>query len=180
MPLAFPDYMARTALLIAFSATLAACAQFDPAGSAARDAQLVRSIQEVNLAEIAAGRLAVSKARSRAVRRFGQRMIEAHRALQADGSELKSAKGIALPTHPDASQEAALRELRSLSGEAFDHGYLQLTLKQHAGALRLFERTASRASDPALRAHAERAIPHIRAHLELARRLAGELISKAN
>jgi putative membrane protein len=171
--------MPRTALLIAFSATLAACAQLDPAGSAARDAQLVRSILQANLAEIAAGRLAVSKARSRAVRRFGERMIEAHSALQADGSELKSAKGIPLPTRPDAGQEAALRQLEALSGEPFERAYLELTLKQHAEALRLYERSASRASDPALRAHAERAIPHIRRHLELARRLTANHLTSA-
>jgi putative membrane protein len=173
MPLAPSDYMTRTALLLAFSATLAACAQLDPAGSAARDAQLVRGILQANLAEIAAGRLAVSKARSRALRRYGQHMIDAHSALQADGSELRSAKGIPLPTHPDAGQEAALRKLEALSGEAFEHAYFELTLKQHGETLRLLERAAARASDPALRAHAERAIPHIRRHLELAERLAG-------
>jgi len=173
MPLARGDYMTRTALLLAFSATLAACAQLDPAGNAARDAQLVRGILQANLAEIAAGRLAVAKARSRAVRRYGQRMIDAHTALQADGSELKSAKGIPLPTHADTGQEAALRKLEALAGEAFEHAYLELTLRHHAETLRRFERAASRASDPALRAHAERAIPHIRSHLELAGRLAG-------
>jgi putative membrane protein len=164
----------RTALLLAFSATLFACAQLEPAGSAAsRDAQLVRSLVQANLAEIAAGRLAVSRAQSRAVRGYAQRMIDDHTQLQAEASELKSAKGVPLPTRPDESQQAALKKLAATSGAAFDLAYIEQMLKDHAGTLQLLERTAARATDPALRAHAERALPHIRRHLELAERLAG-------
>ena len=163
----------RTALLPALSATLFACAQLEPADRvASRDAQLVRSLVQANLAEIAAGRLAVSKARSRAVRGYAQRMIDDHTALQIEGSELKSAQGIPLPTHAGSDQQTALRKLEALSGESFERAYLDLMVKDHADTLRLFERTASHAADPALRGYAERAIPHIRRHLELAERLA--------
>src|SRR5690606_12329864 len=61
----------RTALLIASSALACACAPLAthfPGES--RNAQFVRDIAQANLAEIAAGRLALEKARSRAVRRF--------------------------------------------------------------------------------------------------------------
>jgi putative membrane protein len=146
----------RSALLLACSATLFACAQLEPAESAAsRDARLVRSIVQANLAEIAAGRLAVSKAQSRAVRGYAQRMIDEHTQLQAEASELKSAKGVPLPTRPDATQEAALKKLAAMSGAAFDLAYIEQMRKDHADTLELLERTAARATDPALRAHAE-------------------------
>src|SRR5688500_6314028 len=165
--------MTRAALLLSLGAALCACAPLEPSGSAAsRDAQLVRSIVQANLAEIAAGRLALSKARSRALRGYAQRMIDDHTALQIEGSELKSAQGIPLPTHAGSDRQTALRKLEAQSGEAFERAYLELMVKDHADTLRLFERTASRAADPALRGYAKRAIPHIRRHLELAERLA--------
>jgi putative membrane protein len=146
----------RTALLLAFSATLSACAQLEPSDtSSSRDAQLVRSLVQANLAEIEAGRLAVSRAQSRAVRGYAQRMIDEHTQLQAEASELKSAKGVPLPTRPDESQQAALKKLAATSGAAFDLAYIEQMLKDHADTLQLLERTAARATDPALRAHAE-------------------------
>lgn len=163
----------RILLRVVLAAAVSACAPLEPAERAAsRDAQLVRGIVQANLTEIAAGRLAVAKARSRTVRRYGQHMIKEHTQLQAEGSELRSAKGVPLPTRPDSTQEAALRRLEALSGEAFDRAYLEQRVKDHAELLRLLEQAAARAADPALRLYAEHAIPRIRRHLELAGRLA--------
>jgi putative membrane protein len=146
-----------------------ACA---PLQTATDDAQLVREIVQANLAEIAAGRLAVEKARSRTVREYGRRMVEEHRMLQVEASELRSAKGVPLPTGPDRGQQAQLRKLEALSGEAFERSYMEQALQDHAETLELLERAASRARDPALAAYAERALPRVRRHLELARHAA--------
>jgi putative membrane protein len=132
----------------------------------------VREIVQANLAAIAAGRLAMQKAHSRAVREHGQRMVEEHRLLQVEASELRSAKGVPLPTGPDRAQQAQLRKLEALSGEAFERSYMAQALQDHADTLQLLARAASRARDPALAAYAERAMPRVRGHLELARHAA--------
>src|SRR5687768_1859516 len=162
--------MPRSLPLIALLATLAGCAALLE-NTAQEDAQLVRVIVQANLAEIAAGKLAAARAGSPAVRRLGQRMAREHTQLQAEASELKSAQGVPLPTRPDADQEALLRKLRALPRGDFDDAYLDSMVKAHGELLRVLERGASRARDPALRAHAQNALPRIRQHLELARRL---------
>lgn len=148
---------------------VSACA---PLQTAQDDAQLVREIVQANLAEIAAGRLAMQKARSRAVREYGRRMVDEHRVLQIEASELRSAKGVPLPTGPDRDHQVQLRKLEALSGEAFEHSYMEQALQDHAATLELLERAASRARDPALATYAERALPRVRRHLELARHAA--------
>jgi putative membrane protein len=141
------------------SAALGACAPLvSPERAATRDAELVRSIVQANLAQIAAGRLAVSQARSRQVRRHGERIIREHTVLQAEASELRSARGVPLPTRPDRDQEAALRTLEELRGAQFDRAYLEHAQKGHEALVALLERAAARATDPALRAYAERAL----------------------
>ena len=154
-------------MLLVLLATLAGCVQL-VRNTAQEDAQLVRGIVQANLTEIAAGRLAGAKAQSRAVRQYGQRMAREHTALQAEAGELKSAKGVPLPAGPDGAE---IRKLEKMSAQEFERAYIELTLKRHADTLRLLERAASRAADPALRAHAERAIPTLRKHLEAAQRL---------
>ena len=164
--------MIRTALLVAFSATLAACAQLETADRrASRDAELVRGIVQANLAQIDAGKLAASRARARAVRQYGQRMVREHTLLQAEASELKTVQGVPLPTRADARHEAALRNLRALSGAAFDAAYIEQMVQDHGALLKLLERATSRAADPALASHAQRAMPRVRRHLEAAKRL---------
>jgi putative membrane protein len=120
------------------------------------DAQLVRALVQANLDAIAAGRLAAQKGHSRAVRQYGQRMVREHTALQSEASELKSASGVPLPAGHDVAE---VRRLERLSGAEFDRAYIELTAKRHDDLLRLLERAASRAADPALRAHAARTIP---------------------
>ncbi len=146
-------------LLLALSAALGGCAPLvSPERAATRDAELVRSIVQANLAQIAAGRLAVSQARSRETRRHGERIVREHTVLQAEASELRSARGVPLPTRPDHDQEAALRALEKLPGAQFDRAYLEHARQGHESLVQLLERTAARAHDPALRAYAERAL----------------------
>ncbi|HEX6318338.1 MAG TPA: DUF4142 domain-containing protein [Burkholderiales bacterium] len=153
-----PAKAAPGVLALVMVAALGACAPLvSPERAATRDAELVRSIVQANLAAIAAGRLAVSRARSREVRQHGQRMVKAHTLLQAEASELKSARGVPLPTRPDAEQEAALRKLERLPRAEFDRAYLELARKEQEARVQLLRRAASRANDPALRAYAERA-----------------------
>ncbi len=163
--------MPRSLPLIALLATLAGCAALLE-NTAQEDAQLVRVIVQANLAEIAAGKLAAARARSPPLRRLGERMAREHTQLQAEASELKSAQGVPLPTRPDADQEALLRKLRALPRADFDDVYLDSMVKAHEELVRVLARGAARARDPALRAHAQNALPRIRQHLELARRLA--------
>lgn len=135
----------------------------------------MRGIAQANFAQIAAGRLAVSKARSRAVREYGGRMVKEHTRLQADAGELRSAKGVPLPTRPDEAQEAVVRDLERLPRERFDRAYLEHSVASHEAALRLFERADARAQDPVLAGYAQRALPHVRRHLDLARRTLARL-----
>lgn len=177
-----------TRLLLAFTALLCACAQpgVEPAGEASAssgatgpDAQLMRALTQANLAEIAAGKLAVEKARSSAVRQFGEHMVNEHIALQTEGSGLASDRGLRLPTTPDPRQQAALRQLQKLSGESFERAYLEQTVSDHAASLALLERAAGQTGDARLRALVRQALPQAREHLERARRLSANHLTSA-
>ena len=171
--------MTRTLLLLAFTALLSACAQprevqvYDSAsaGATSRDLQFMRDITQANLAEIAASKLAVTNAGSPAVRRYAERMVNAHIALQTEGSQVASDRGLRVPTSPDTRHQAALRSLEKLTGTTFERAYLAQMLKDHADTVVLLERAATQANDPRLRAHAQQALPHVREHLEQVKRL---------
>jgi putative membrane protein len=148
-------------------------------GATSADAQVMRDIAQANLAEIATGKLAIAKAQSPNVKQFGQHMIEEHTTLQSEGASLASAKGMPVPNAPDARHQAAAKKLEAMSGESFDRAYMEQMVKDHSETLQLLQRAASQAGDPQLRAHAQKAMPHVQQHLEMAKRLAGEVVGKA-
>lgn len=180
--------MTRTVLLLAFTALLSACTPprqvevYDSAsaGATSRDTQFMGDLTRANLAEIAASKLAVTNAASPAVRSYAERMVNAHIALQTEGSQVASDRGLRVPTSPDARHQAALKELEKLTGTTFERAYLEQMLKDHADTVVLLERAATQANDPRLRAHAQQALPHVREHLDETKRLTGDVPGRAN
>ena len=136
------------------------------------------SIAHANLAEIATGQLAVQKAQSPEVRQFGQHMISDHTALMNEGAQLASAKGMEPPKSPDLMHQAAAKKLELMSGASFDRAYMEQMVKDHEATLQTLNAAASQAEDPALKAHAQKAIPHVQEHLQVARRLASSVVGQ--
>ena len=98
-------------LLVLFTLGIAACSH-TAIEAARQDAALMEAIARANLAEIAAGNLAVRKAHAPQVRQFGERVVDEHSALLKGGAGLA---GVAVPTTPGARHEPALKQLESLS-----------------------------------------------------------------
>lgn len=171
----------RTTLLFLLAALAGGCAQLGGEASggataaAGSDAALFRDIAQANLADISAGKLAVRKARSPALRQFGKDMVQAHTSLQTEGAALAATRGMSVPTSPAARQQAALQDLQALPAMRFERAFMARVLEDQADTLALLERTAAQAQDPALRAHAQRALPGAHRQLESARRIASAM-----
>jgi putative membrane protein len=179
-------------LLLLSAAALAACAQlgFDSSGgesasagrtaeAAQQDMKSMEEIAQANIAEVATGKLAQSKAQSSEVRQFAARMVDEHSRLLKEGANLAIAKGMPMPTAPGAKHQAALKQLESMSGVAFDQAYMQQMVKDHQATLQLLKQASSQARDAQLRAHVQKAIPHVQQHLATAQRMTADLIGSA-
>ena len=149
------------------------------ARAAPQDAKFMENMAQAHLAEIEAGKLALTKAQSGTVRQFGQLMIEEHSAMLNEAGRLATAKGMPVPTSPDVKHQAAIKKLELASGPNFDRSYMQEMVKDHAETLELLKQASTQAVDPQLRAHVEKVMPHVQQHLALARRIAGDLVGRA-
>ncbi len=143
------------------------------------NAHVVGVLHEINDGEIAAARLAQSRALSLAVRDFAQRMILEHTRLDRQLRDLASYAGIPV-TLPDSTlpmiQRESMEALQSTNGAAFDRAYLTQQLRAHQRALTLVNAGYRLADDDQLRTMlATVARPLIQEHLELADRLAREV-----
>jgi putative membrane protein len=125
-------------------------------------------------AEVEAGKLASSKGSSDAVKKFGQQMADDHGKNNDELSQIAKSKGLTLPDTPDAPHRQVIKKLQGTSGSDFDTQYAkQAGVKDHEAAKKLFSNEAKNGRDPDVKAFAEKTLPTIDHHLEMARNLPG-------
>lgn len=116
--------------------------------------------------EIALGRLALARGNALEVRGFAQKMIDEHTEMAADLARVAPGPP---PREPlNAPDRLALERLRSLPAADFDRQYVVQQIGDHLATIGIFETEARLGRDAALRAFAERSLPTLRAHLQLA------------
>jgi putative membrane protein len=148
-------------------AVAAPAAAARPAGFPADHSFIVGAAQ-TNLAEIAGGKLALSKSRSKAVRAYARTVVADHSRAEAALAVVARAWHTKLPAGPSAAQKQEAAHLATLSGGAFDREYLRRQIVGHRKALgaTLLELDAGRVA--AVRAYAAATEPVVKMHLQLA------------
>lgn len=122
--------------------------------------------------EVEGSRLAQEKATSPDVKAFANQMIQDHTKVNQELAALAKQKGYEPPTEPALMQKAKLKALSATSGDTFDKMYAsQIGVDAHEDAVKLFEKAANEAKDPDVKAFAQKTLPALRHHLEMARAL---------
>jgi putative membrane protein len=123
--------------------------------------------------EIQSSQLAQERGNA-AEKAFAANMIKDHEKATNDlksmvsGGELK----MALPTELDSSHQSKIDKLKSLKGADFSSRYNINQVSDHKDAISLFERYAKGGDHPKLKEWADKMLPTLRHHLEMAQDLA--------
>jgi putative membrane protein len=139
------------------------------------DAKFLRDMGEADLAEVEAGKLASGKASSPEVKKFAEHMVEDHGKGLSEGQKLAKAKGVEPPAAPAKKHQAAMKKLESESGARFDKAYMNQMVKDHQETLKLVENASKKAKDGEIRAAAEKKVPVVKQHLEMAQKTTASL-----
>ncbi|MDF2639473.1 MAG: hypothetical protein K0R64_2457 [Novosphingobium lindaniclasticum] len=123
--------------------------------------------------EIETSKLAVAKGQSAEVKRFAEKMIEAH---TQSTQKLKGVTDKLSPSiTPDAglteAQEQKLDALRNLSGADFDKAYASAQVDAHQMTLDKLKDYAANGDSAPLKAFAKEIVPAVTAHLNMAKSL---------
>ncbi|HFZ8995151.1 TPA: DUF4142 domain-containing protein [Citrobacter freundii] len=138
----------------------------------AGDEKALKDMAQANINEIAAAKLALSKARSSEVKTFAQKMVEDHGGALTKVQTVAQQKGVTLPTEPDAEHKAMAAELEKQSGEAFDKMYMQNAgIKDHKMVLSTLQSDSSQIKDPDVKALADAHTPVVEQHLKSAQQM---------
>jgi putative membrane protein len=144
------------------TATSARAAKLAPS-----DAEFLRKAAAASAMEIELGKLAQNSS-DPAVKSFGSRLMDDHATADEELRKLASARGVALPSEPDAKQRAEVKRLSKLAGKPFDDAFLARMVAEHKATEANFAQAAKSAKDPELRAWAQRLLPTLQNHLKMA------------
>jgi putative membrane protein len=136
------------------------------------DQKFVRDAAEGGMAEVALGKLAVQKASNQEVKSFGQRMVEDHSKANDQLKQIAENKGITLPEKLDAKDRALKMRLSKLSGDSFDHAYMESMVKDHRQDVADFQKESASGSDPDVKQFATQTLPTLQQHLQQAESIA--------
>jgi putative membrane protein len=134
--------------------------------AAMQDKAFLRKAAEGGMAEVQLGQLAQQKASSQDVRQFGEKMVQDHSQLDQQLKPIAEQQGVRPPKALSKKDEATLRKLEGLSGQQFDHAYIEAMLKDHKKDLKEFKETANRTQNPQLKDAAQRGAQVIESHLQ--------------
>lgn len=124
---------------------------------------------QMNLAEISAGQLAVSRGQSQEVKDFGRMMVEDHTKANEELAQFMKKKGVAVPGRSDEAHSLMVTHLSKLQGEDFDREYMGLMVAEHAKAVADFEGKSKTAKDPELKQWVTKTLEHLKKHHEQAK-----------
>ena len=128
------------------------------------DADMIQRAAIDNAAEIRLATAALQRATNERVRLFAEQMIREHGQASAELARIAQSLGVTLPGTPDPGHDAPMTYLATMTGRPFEIAFLEHMIADHAKEIAMFERIASTAADPALRAGAQRMIPMLRQH----------------
>jgi putative membrane protein len=132
------------------------------------DKNFVTKANESNRAEIELGTLAASQASNASVKSFGQRMVNDHQGALQELQQLADNKDFTLSSELTTEHKELKTRLSGLSGYSFDTAYINSQVMDHNKAISLFENESTHGDDQSLKNYANKYLPHIRDHRELA------------
>lgn len=126
-----------------------------------------------NMAEIQLGQLAEQRATSADVKNYARRMVDDHTKANSELREIANDKNITIPTDLDSKQKSEYERMSKLSGANFDRAYMERVEKHHRKDVAYFEKQANEGTDNDVKQWAQRTLPTLRKHLEMAHQVSG-------
>jgi putative membrane protein len=135
------------------------------------DRSFVEQAAAGGLAEVQDAQLAQQKSASSDVKQFAGMMITDHTQANTELQQIAQGKGITPPNAPTRAQQSAQEDLKKLSGGEFDRQYMKQQVDDHQKTVALFQTEANSGQDAQLKAFAQKYLPKLQQHLQMAQSL---------
>jgi len=151
--------------MLAAAGLIALAATQSMAALSKADQDFAQKAAAGGLAEVALGQLAQQNGNSPDVKNFGQKMATDHAQANQELQQIAQQENLKLPA-PPASKDVS--RFSNLKGAAFDSAYTKDMVRDHQQDVADFQKEAQSGQDPALKAFAQKYLPTLQEHLQMA------------
>ena len=137
--------------------------------------EFLAKVIDCNVTETDLADKAVKNAQSEDVRKYAQRLVKDHTANKDKAVDLAKDLKIGVVTGLSAEHKEAMAKLLLATGKDFDRKFIQHMVRSHKKAVKMLEANAKGSASEQVRAFAKNALPAIREHLDMARKLDKQL-----
>lgn len=137
-----------------------------------RDAGFVQQAGQGGLAEVELSQLALVSAASPAVKNFAQQMVDAHTANNKELTLVAAKENLRTPTDIDAEHVRLKAQLATKQGADFDRAYVDAMRSDHKKMAALLEQAQGNATSQDIKTFAQKTLPVVKHHLQMADALA--------
>ena len=166
---------ALPAALLALGATVAygqGSYGHDTASSTAKlshsDREFIENAAKGGMAEVELGQFAQQHASNEQVKQFAAKMVTDHSKANEELRQLAQEKGVTMPAGPSHMDNHEMTKLSKLTGADFDREYMKNMVKDHEKDVKDFQKEASKARDPDVKNWANKTLPTLQEHLQMA------------
>jgi putative membrane protein len=139
------------------------------------DRQFMMNAATADMMEIQAANMAQQNAQHQAVKDYAAMMLRDHTASSSELKPMASANNVMLSDSLPADAKQHMDAMAKMKGKAFDTHYMQMMTTDHSKVISLFESTSQSASNPQVKAFAEKQLPILRMHLDSAKAISQRL-----
>ncbi len=162
----------HTPLITIFTSTLLCSSMVFAADVSLGDKQFLKNAAQSDLFEMEGSKLALKKSGNNEVKAFANHVVEDHTKASNELKALAAKKGVELPTKPSLLQRSSLKLLGMYKGSGFDDSYAEnIGVDAHESAVEDFSEAAEDADDAEIKAFAQKTLPTLKQHLEMAKAL---------
>lgn len=145
------------------------------------DQALMMEVAKGGMMQLEVSKIAVQSASSDEVRQLAQAEVEEQTGLSAKLKEIADAKGVTLPSTPDAETQAMVTKMQGMTGANFDKMYVSESgVKGHEKLDAVMSKVRSSASDSNLKDVEKAAHPLVKTHLKVAREIMNKMSGNGN
>lgn len=141
-----------------------------PSTASKADVSFIKHAVTDGIAGVRLGQLALDKSSNDKVKRLAQRIIDDHTKANDELRTLAHGKQVMLPT-PSSDAEADAAPFKDKDGVKFDRAWADAVVKDHQQAIAMFTTEKRQAQDPDVRNFADKTLPVLNEHLDMARAL---------
>jgi putative membrane protein len=145
------------------------------AGITPADRHMLNKLSQGSAAEVQLGQMVEKKASDPSVKQFAQKMVHDHSQLLAQTQSWAASHKVALSSTPGQEEKSMMNGLSGLSGQNFDHKYIEGMLDDHKKDVAEVAEYIDNHPHSSITPLLKQTLPILSDHLRIAENVAGRL-----